>query len=106
MVKIHWSIYLILGGAVLYTSNRIDSQKFKLFIWVGYLFLAFGVAKFVIWFISRKKETRAERREIRNYDYKNQRMPRQQSAAGFCQRCGNQLSGYENFCQNCGNRLR
>ena len=100
MVKIHWSFYLILGAAVLFTSNKVDPQKFKIFIWVAYLFLVIGVAKLAIWFISKKKESPAERKEFGNY------APQQQRAARFCQGCGTQLQGYENFCSGCGQRLK
>ena len=65
MVKIHWSVYLILGIGVLFTSYKIDSQKFKLFIWLGYAFLAIGVAKLVFGFITRVKESPVEKKKIR-----------------------------------------
>lgn len=100
MVKIHGIVYIILGAAVLFTSNKIDPKKFQLFIWVGYLFLVIGIAKLGIGFIKRKKESPAEQKEFRNY------YPQQQRAARYCQRCRFQLQGYENFCPGCGQRLR
>lgn len=103
MVKIHWSIYIILGAAVLFVSNKLDPQKFKLFIWFGYLFLVVGVAKLGIWFISRKRESAVERKDILKYS--NKGMRQQQRVARYCQRCGNPLRGYENFCPRCGQRL-
>ena len=100
MVKIHWTFYLILGAALLYVSNKLDPQKFKIFIWLGYLFLTIGVAKLGIWFIKRKKESPKEDKELRNYT------PQQQRAARYCQRCRNPLQGYETFCPYCGQRLK
>ena len=109
MVKIHGIVYLIIGAAVLFTSNKIDSQKFQLFIWVGYLFLVIGIAKLGIGFIKRKKESPAERKDLGNI-YQQQTGQtaqfQQQRAARHCPRCRFQLQGYENFCPGCGQRLR
>jgi len=101
MVKIHWSFYIIIGIGVLFASYKIDTQKFKLFIWLGYLFLIVGIAKLGIWFISKRKESPTERKEFRGNVY-----PQQQKTAGYCPRCGNGLRGYENFCPGCGQRVR
>ncbi len=102
MVKIHWSFYIILGAGVLWASYKIDPQKFKLFIWLGYVFLAVGVAKLGIWFIRREKESSFERRDIERNVYQ----PRQRRVARYCPKCGNALQGYENFCPMCAQRLR
>jgi len=108
MVKIHWSFYLILGVGVLWASYRVDPQKFKLFIWLGYLFLIIGVMKLGIWFIRRKKESPVERRAI-GRDIYQQASPRQrvvQQRGNYCPGCGNMLRGYENFCPGCGQRVK
>ena len=110
MVKIHWSVYLILGAGVLFASYKIDAQKFELFIWGGYLFLVIGIAKLGIWFINRKKESPAERRAVQQMQrpaYRNQQWQQaQQRMMRYCPRCGNGLRGYENFCPACGVRVR
>ena len=109
MVKIHWSIYLILGIGVLWASYRIDSQKFKLFIWLGYLFLIVGIAKLGIWFVNRKKESPVERKNVRRDMYQRevqQRRAPQQKTIRYCSGCGNGLRGYENFCPMCAQRVR
>jgi len=98
MVKIHWSVYIILGVAVLFTSYRIDSQKFRLFIWLGYLFLAIGVMKLGIWYVRRKKESPVEMRDVNVYA--------QQKRGRFCPGCGGGLRGSETFCPGCGQKLR
>ena len=102
MVKIHWSFYLILGAGVLWASYKIDPQKFKLFIWLGYVFLAVGVAKLGIWFIRREKETSFERKDVGRSVYQ----PQQRRATRYCRRCGDNLQGDENFCPGCGVQLR
>lgn len=102
MVKIHGIFYLILGAGVLIVSYNIDPQKFKLFIWLGYVFLIVGVAKLGIWFINRKKESSFERKEIRRDFYQ----PQQQRVMRYCPGCGNGLRGNENFCPGCGQRVR
>jgi len=98
MGKVHWIVYIILGGAVLLASYNIDSQKFKLFIWIGYLFLIVGIAKLGIWFVTRRKESPAEKKEI-----KRELQPRNVMS---CPRCKSVLYGYMNFCSRCGVRLR
>jgi hypothetical protein len=103
MVKIHWSFYLILGAGVLWASYKIDPQKFKLFIWLGYVFLAVGVAKLGIWFVKREKESSFERRDVGREMHQRQT---RQGAARYCPRCGNALRGHENFCSGCGVQLR
>ena len=99
MVKIHWSVYLTLGAAVLFFSNRLNTQTsskdFTIFIWAGYLLLTIGVSKLVFWFISRKKEIPFEKREVKKEIYSSQR---------YCRRCGNPLNGNEHFCPKCGQR--
>ncbi|MBU0629107.1 MAG: hypothetical protein KKC75_08005 [Nanoarchaeota archaeon] len=104
MVKIHWSVYLILGAVTLFASYRIDPQKFKVFIWVGYLFLAAGVAKFGIGFVGNKKESPAERKQVMQEMYKP--IASQGRSQVCCPRCTFNLNGYENFCPRCGAYLR
>ncbi|HZX45596.1 MAG TPA: zinc ribbon domain-containing protein [Candidatus Nanoarchaeia archaeon] len=134
MAKIHWSVYLILGGVVLfaanYLSNIADPKKYTIFVWFGYFFLAFGTAKFLIWFITRKKEPKSDwqyqqqlgyPRHAQNSNQTNQRRQHtaqdydhqsntnqfvQQHHPSFCTRCGQHLKGVENFCSRCGTRLR
>ena len=106
-MKIHWSVYLILGIGVLWASYRIDSQKFKLFIWLGYLFLIVGIAKLGIWFVGRDNENIVERKEIkRDFHQPHQRRVPQQRAIRYCRRCGSGLRGHENFCPICAQRLK
>ncbi len=102
MVKINWSVYFLLGIAVLIVSYRIDPQKFTLFIWIAYLFLVIGTAKFIVWFIVRRKMTSREKKRVRAAIPQSH----QYRTARFCPRCGNVLHSYENFCPMCGQRLR
>ena len=108
MVKIHGIFYIIMGAGILIASYKIDSQKFKLFIWLGYLFLIIGVMKLGIWFVKRKGESPVERRAVGrdNYGQATQRQRVVQQRAMYCPRCGNMLSGNENFCSRCGTRVQ
>jgi hypothetical protein len=104
MVKIHGIVYLVLGAGIILASYRIDAQGLKLFIWAGYLFLAIGVFKLVFLFISRKKESGFEKKQVQ---MQMQRPVSQRMQQGrFCPRCGLNLKGYENFCARCGLQLR
>lgn len=105
MVKIHWSVYIIISIVVLVSSYKLNSQTnsrdFTLFIWIGYLFLVIGIAKLGIWFINRRKESPVERKNVAGiYKRAKQRRIR------YCPRCKNALQGYENFCSGCGQRVR
>jgi len=102
MVKINWGVYFLLGIAVLIISYKVDPQKFMVFIWVAYLFMIIGTAKFIIWFITRSKETSVEKKEAKA----NIPPTHRYRTARFCPRCGNVLHTYENFCPMCGQRLR
>ena len=104
MVKLNWSVYLILGAITLFASYRLDSKKFTVFIWLGYLFLVVGVAKLGIEFINRKKESPAERKQVMREMYRP--IAQQRRAAVYCPRCTFNLNGYENFCPRCGAYLR
>jgi hypothetical protein len=103
MVKIHWSVYLILGIGVLLTSYNLDTQKFQLFIWTGYIFLTVGIAKMVFWFITRVKESPVEKNEIRRELHQTRS---HQKFERYCMKCGNPLGGHEIFCPKCGQRQR
>lgn len=130
MVKIHWSVYFILGAGIIGLSYWIDEAKLQLFIWCGYAFLAVGVGKLLFWFISRPKMTKREARLFQqnqarnqgNYQYynhynqhhhnqfQNNQHPNNQNnhqlnRKNFCHGCGSQLRGFENFCPSCGRRL-
>ena len=105
MVKINWSVYLILGIGVLIASYRIDAESFKLFIWLGYLFLVVGVAKFVFWFITRKKESSIDKKELRK-ELSRGMLQGQVSAGKYCISCGSGLVGNVRFCPHCGQKQR
>ncbi len=104
MVKIHGAFYLTVGIVVLfythYVENKIGSGRLRFFVLVGYLFLVIGIAKILIWFINRKKETKGELGYIGN---KPQNV---KNHLGYCPRCRTPLRGNENFCYFCGQRLR
>jgi len=116
MVKIHWSIYIIIGAGILFTSyyipshyEKVNLKSFTLFLAFGYLFLIVGVAKLGIWFVSRRNESPIERRDVRrgmHYNQFQKQRAMRSRAVRYCYRCGSGLSGYENFCPICGQRVR
>jgi len=102
MGRLNWSIYIIIGVVVLSASYKIDPQKFLMFIWLGYAFLIVGVAKLGVWFVTKKKETKAEKQEARvEMDAETRK-----DVSVYCPRCRSVLYGYKNFCSRCGIRLR
>lgn len=116
MVKIHGIFYIILSVGILFFSYNLDPKKFSIFIWMGYLFFAVGVAKLVIGFINKKKESRFDRKEVNIFQQQRHMGSTHQRKAAvnsyrqqevrYCFGCGSRLRGHENFCSMCGQKLR
>ena len=90
MVKIHWLVYIIIGGGVLAASKLIE--RLDVFFWVGLAFLAIGIFKLVLSFITKQKESPAEVRSA--YGSHN-----------FCRKCGSVLMPNSRFCSSCGQKV-
>ncbi len=95
MAKIHAIVYLILGAVISYVSLRIGST-FTVFFYIGLVFLGVGIAKLLIGFLLKKKETKPEKQSIRVT----------QPLWAHCPRCRSQVRTSDFFCWRCGNRLR
>ncbi len=116
MVKINGIVYIILSAGILFFSYSLDPQKFRIFIWIGYLFFAVGVAKLVIGFINKKKESRFEKKGVNIFQQQRHKGSSHQRKATvndyrqqevrYCFKCGSRLRGHENFCSVCGQNLR
>ena len=118
MVKIHGIVYIILSVGILFFSYKLDPQKFRIFIWIGYVFFAVGIGKLVFWFINKGKEGSGGRKEVKTHHHQANRgnihpqRPAQgnihghQGAVRYCFGCGSRLIGHENFCSVCGQNLR
>lgn len=99
MVKIHGIIYILLGIFVAIASYLIDRNDLSVFVYVGMFFIAFGVAKIVLNFITGQKEeqksgqTMQRKPNIHPQNFKK------------CHRCGNVSRLTDRFCARCGNKM-
>lgn len=104
MAKIHGIVYFIIGLFVAIASYKINYNNLYPFLYVGLLFVVYGVAKIIIGFINKEDKKEA----IPPNSHKNQlnqfkQIPKQQYKR--CQTCGNAARSSDNFCARCGNRM-
>ena len=61
MAKIHGLVYIIVGLFVGIASYKINYQNLYIFFYLGMFFIALGVAKILIRFISGSKEDETQK---------------------------------------------
>jgi len=116
MAKIPGVVFLVMGLVMVIASSYInkvqDSNSLSFFIWIGYLFLAYGAAKVLIDFVlSRDKMERklserlpeeANKPSIRR-EYKK-KFNNMYGYIGYCPKCGTPMRRINIFCHRCGMR--
>jgi len=136
MVKISGWVFLIIGGIFSGTSLFINtSQKtnnMNLFLYFGYLFIAYGIAKILISYISGKdkneknikkrlpennnkpfgeirKESKNNNQQvhhhINNTHQSQNNIPSSKDSngyIGYCSRCGTPMRNLNVYCHRCG----
>lgn len=85
----------LIAGIIVIAGSLYVGEQISLFFYVGLLFIAIGIAKIVLNYILRKKETKTEKTQ----------MPRTHPQYNIC-RCGQYVRKTDNFCWSCGTRLR
>lgn len=95
MATIPAIVWLGLGAGIAYISLRIGGA-FTFFFYIGLVFLGVGVAKILLSFIFRRKESKLEKKAL----------PRELPKYFLCPRCRAQVHAGTNFCWKCGHRLR
>lgn len=99
MVKIHGIAYILTGIFISIVSYLIDADDLYIFYYGGMFFIAFGVAKIVLKFITVQKEEQKtaqamqQRTNIHSQNYKK------------CHRCGNASRLTDRFCSRCGTKM-
>jgi len=92
-----WS-WLLVGVIIAVFSLYLE---IGLFLWLGMLFIAIGVAKIVIRYMTGTKETSQEKKAVQQY------APKMHPAHQYYRcSCGNPVRAADFFCSNCGRRLR
>lgn len=96
MVEISWWLWLGIGLFVSVTSAVMGGPLW-LFMWVGILFVIFGIGKLVIKVVlSPKEEKRATQAPA----------PVDRPQGFYCPRCRVSIHPTDVFCRYCGTRLR
>ncbi len=115
---LHWAVFVIIGiiiSSVSYYLNMKRGGRFILFVYLGIVFFAYGLAK--LGFSKVGTKTRIEVKHADKRDLSQQQLvrkqhmqPQQQSAqpgfAARCPNCGLSIYRYDNFCSRCGMRLK
>jgi ribosomal protein L40E len=100
MVKIPAIAYLLIGVLISVTSMYIEGLK--LFFYVGLLFIAIGVFKIVVRFITKPKETTIEKKAE---GISQQQQQYRQPGIKVCKNCGAGSYSQARFCYYCGTKL-
>jgi UDP-N-acetylmuramyl pentapeptide phosphotransferase/UDP-N-acetylglucosamine-1-phosphate transferase len=116
-MKIHGSIYLIIGvfiaGFSYYVTSineKLDLQKFMLFVWVGVVFTIIGLFKIISNGLSKPKKPKIAKENFHHHQIQNNMQQQSKVAAPsnpmvkFCSNCGSAVRHFDNFCYKCGNR--
>ena len=112
-MKIHGIVWIIVGGFILgasyFTGLNTDIQKFTLFIWAGWAFVAWGVFKTVIWILKMPKKAKPAKENFPHHRHGHAEHEHQGNQNSqfikFCSNCGNAVRHFDNFCYKCGNRM-
>ena len=94
MVKIHGIAYILIGIFISIVSYSINIKNLYIFFYGGMFFIAYGVAKIVIKFITGQKEQQ-----------KPQSMQKTHQSYKKCHRCGNIAKLTDRFCSKCGTKM-
>ena len=94
MGDIHGGVFFAIG-AVLSGVSYFLGEKYKLFMFIGLVFMAYGVVKVFI-----NKKSKAE--IIKDLKAK----PTTVYSGGYCPSCKTELVPYSRFCHMCGIRIR
>ena len=128
-MKLNGIVYIVVGailaGFSYYTTSvneKLDTQKFLLFIWIGYVFIGIGVIKIISKILSRPKKPKLAKENFHHHKPVQQNDSVQQNNAlqqqtqhaeqqqtnqmiKFCSKCGSAVRHFDNFCYKCGSRM-
>jgi len=120
MAKIPGIAFVLIGilftAMSYYINNLQDTNSLNAFIYVGYLFIAYGIAKILIAYITKKGKSD----ELFNQK-KGSQLPDEESLnevverkkhhkvdlygyIGYCRKCKTPMRGINRYCHRCGLR--
>ncbi|HSU72656.1 MAG TPA: zinc ribbon domain-containing protein [Candidatus Binatia bacterium] len=95
MAKIPALVWLAVGVAVAIVSYKVG-DAFKLFFYLGIVFIIVGVLKAVL----------KKRAQPTHQTHASHQAHHTQTHAFLCPKCRYQVHATDRFCKNCGHRLR
>ena len=111
MVAIPGIAYIIIGAGIAYVSRRFGSGEMNLqfFFWIGIAFIAIGVFKIVLRFITKLPKS-GKKQDSAKATLKpinpNQESGKEISRYGkYCPACKLKYTKESHFCSKCGNKL-
>ena len=120
-MKLHGIVYIIAGAILVgfsyYTTavnEKLELQKFTLFVWVGFAFIGVGLFKLILNSLSKPKKPK-----LAKENFQHNKPTQQQTNVGqgqmhhaqpnqlikFCSGCGSAVRHFDNFCYKCGGRM-
>ncbi|MCB9358811.1 DUF308 domain-containing protein [Candidatus Woesearchaeota archaeon] len=119
MAKISGFVFILIGVLFSFMSFYLNglqgTKSLTVFIYIGFAFIAYGVAKVVINFILRKdKRKSADRRlpeedgsvpsapNLDNLPNDGNRKKDLYGYIGYCRKCGTPMRGINIYCHRCG----
>lgn len=120
MAKIPGYLFLILGLIVSIASSVINKKELTIFVYIGYLFIAYGAAKILISLILKNEKHDNKEKQLqvpeavrnnpqlrKEYQQKFGKIAKDmQGYVGYCPSCGTPMRGINIFCHRCGRRLQ
>jgi len=112
MTKISGAIFLVVGGIVSISSYLIDKQKMKIFIFIGYFFVALGAAKLLSSFIFQSpKEDQPKRQSPQQKTISTEEKVMQKAMdphgyIGQCAKCSTPMRRINIYCHRCGSKVQ
>lgn len=105
MAAIPGIAYIIIGVGIAYISRRFGSNEMNLqfFFWIGMAFIAIGVFKIVMRFITKKQDSAKATLKPINQDQEHEGEISKYSK--YCPSCKLLYTKESNFCSKCGSQL-
>ncbi len=116
MAKIPGYVFMIIGGLLSLISFSVNksqnSNSLTIFIYVGYLFMAYGVARVLINFILKNEKSRDKKikanelpEDLKIMDKTSKMLTGKKDLygyIGYCPKCGTPMRRINVFCHRCG----
>ena len=111
MAAIPGIVYIIIGAGIAYISRRFGSNEMNLqfFLWIGLAFIAIGVFKIVLRFITRMpksgKKQDSAKAGLKPINLNQEPDGEISMYSKYCPACKLKYTKESHFCSKCGSQL-